>query len=215
MRIEGDQCTGSDHGAVATGSGDELTVSFRIHDVFAGQEYGKGLQFKEKHLTGAAWPIRSPTKFTAASQAKADISTAAWFLLPKAGPRDNAANDWRLWIMMGNNWNIWTMVRIWFWPRIAPDGQSVLFTSYETGFPRIYQMDLRNKRRKLLQNAVGTTSFAPRFSPDGTQIVYSQEQGGNTDVFVMSLRSGQARRLTSAPLSKQRQFFTRWHTDCI
>jgi TolB protein len=60
-------------------------------------------------------------------------------------------------------------------------------------------MDLRNKRRKLLQNAVGTTSFAPRFSPDGTQIVYSQEQGGNTDLFVMSLRSGQARRLTSAP----------------
>ena len=64
---------------------------------------------------------------------------------------------------------------------------------------RGYQMDLRNKRRKLLQNAVGTTSFAPRFSPDGMQIVYSQEQGGNTDVFVMSLRSGQARRLTSAP----------------
>ncbi len=35
-------------GAVATGSGDELTVSFRLHDVFAGQEYGKGLQFKGK-----------------------------------------------------------------------------------------------------------------------------------------------------------------------
>ena len=48
-------------------------------------------------------------------------------------------------------------------PRIAPDGQSVLFTSYETGFPRIYQMDLRNKRRKLLQNAVGTTSLHHAF----------------------------------------------------
>ncbi len=187
-------------GAVATGSGDELKVSFRIHDVFAGQEYGKGLQFKGKtsdwrrmahkvadevysRITGESGYFDSRVVFVAESGSKGQRRKRL-AIMDYDGEQLEYLDDGAHLVLA---------------PRIAPDGQSVLFTSYETGFPRIYQMDLRNKRRKLLQSTVGTTSFAPRFSPDGTQIVYSQEQGGNTDVFLMSLRSGQARRLTSAP----------------
>ena len=187
-------------GAVATGAGGELTVSFRIHDVFAGQEYGKGLKFKGKtsdwrrmahkvadevysRITGESGYFDSRVVFVAESGTKGQRRKRL-AIMDYDGEQLEYIDDGAHLVLA---------------PRIAPDGQSVLFTGYETGFPRIYQMDLRNKRRKLLQNAVGTTSFAPRFSPDGTQIVYSQEQGGNTDLFVMSLRSGQARRLTSAP----------------
>ena len=84
-------------------------------------------------------------------------------------------------------------------PRFSPTGDRVLYTSYETGFPRIYLMDVGSANRRVLQNSEGTMSFAPRFSPDGNTVVYSLEQGGNTDIYAMSLLSGEIRRLTNAP----------------
>ena len=71
-------------------------------------------------------------------------------------------------------------------PRFSPTGDRVLYTSYETGFPRIYLMDVGSANRRVLQNSEGTMSFAPRFSPDGNTVVYSLEQGGNTDIYAMS-----------------------------
>ena len=75
----------------------------------------------------------------------------------------------------------------------------MLYTSYETGTPQIYVIDVVSARRTVLKNRKGTMSFAPRFSPDGQSVVYSLEQGGNTDIYVMNLRNGSSSRLTSAP----------------
>ena len=44
--------------------------------------------------------------------------------------------------------------------------------------PADLSMDLRNKRRKLLQNAVGTTSFAPRFSPMERKLYIRKNRAG-------------------------------------
>jgi TolB protein len=82
-------------------------------------------------------------------------------------------------------------------PRFSPTGDRILYTSYETGFPRIYLMDVGTTNRRVLQNTPGTMSFAPRFSPDGNTIVYSLEQGGNTDIYSMNLSTGQSVRLTN------------------
>jgi TolB protein len=84
-------------------------------------------------------------------------------------------------------------------PRFSPSGDKLLYTSYESGFPRIYLMDVGSARRRVLQNSSGTMSFAPRFSPDGSSVVYSLEKGGNTDIYIMSLSSGKQRRLTNSP----------------
>jgi TolB protein len=84
-------------------------------------------------------------------------------------------------------------------PRISPQGDRVLYTSYETGFPRIYLLNMSNMNRRLLDNQPGTMTFAPRFSPDGNTVLFSLTMGGNTDLYSLNLRNGRRVRLTSAP----------------
>jgi TolB protein len=74
-----------------------------------------------------------------------------------------------------------------------------VYTSYETGFPRIYVLDVGSVQRRVLENAQGSSSFAPRFSPNGQTVVYSQATGSNTDIYTMDINSGATTRLTSAP----------------
>ncbi|CAN0548627.1 unnamed protein product, partial [Ectocarpus sp. 8 AP-2014] len=73
------------------------------------------------------------------------------------------------------------------------------YTSYETGFPRIYVLDVANVGRRELPTLDGTMSFAPRFAPNGRTVVYSLTQGGNTDLYTMDVSSGASSRLTTAP----------------
>jgi TolB protein len=75
----------------------------------------------------------------------------------------------------------------------------VLYTSYETGFPRIYVLDVASVGRRALETQPGTMSFAPRFGPDGRTVVYSLTQNGNSDIFKMDINSGASARLTNAP----------------
>jgi TolB protein len=84
-------------------------------------------------------------------------------------------------------------------PRFSPTGDKVLYTSYETGFPQVYVLDVRSVGRRVLSQQKGTMSFAPRFSPDGSTVVYSLSAGGNTDIFTMGLNGSNPRRLTTAP----------------
>jgi TolB protein len=84
-------------------------------------------------------------------------------------------------------------------PRFSPTGDRVLFTSYESGFPRINVLDVGNVQRRVLQQTQGTMSFAPRFAPDGQTVVFSLEQGGNTDLYRLDIASGTQTRLTNAP----------------
>ncbi len=72
-------------------------------------------------------------------------------------------------------------------PRFSPSGDRILYTSYETGFPRITLMDVGSLNRQTLEEQPGTMTFAPRFSPDGNTIVFSLERGGNTDIYSLSL----------------------------
>ena len=90
------------------------------------------------------------------------------------------------------------MVLILYWHLGFHLQERVLYTSYETGTPQIYVIEVSAKRT-VLKNPKGTMSFAPRFSPDGQSVVYSLEQGGNTDIYVMNLRNSARLTLTSAP----------------
>ena len=78
-------------------------------------------------------------------------------------------------------------------PRFSPSGDRVLYTSYESGFPRIYVLDIGSVQRRVLESAEGTMSFAPRFSPSGQTVVYSLTQGGNTDIYTMDIDCGPIR----------------------
>jgi len=84
-------------------------------------------------------------------------------------------------------------------PRVSSDGKQVLYTSWETGFPQIYQLNVRSAARKRLPTPDNGMAFSPRFSPDAKRVVYSFEQGGNTDIYMMELSSARSARMTSSP----------------
>ena len=83
-------------------------------------------------------------------------------------------------------------------PRFAPNDQSILYISYNTGSPEVYLMNLGTNQRERLGSFPGMT-FAPQFSPSGNEVILSLAQGGNTDLYAMNLSNRRKRRLTRSP----------------
>ena len=187
-------------GAVSVGAGGALTVKFRLYDVFSGQEMGSGLQFNG---TTSGWR-RMAHKVADAVYSRI-TGEGPYFdsrvvYVAETGPKDNRRK--RLAIMDYDGANVQYLTdssSIVLAPRFSPTGDRVLYTSYETGFPRIYVLDVASVGRRVLETGSGSMSFAPRFSPNGQTIVYSLTEGGNTDIFAMDIASGRSTRLTSAP----------------
>ncbi|WP_170465570.1 Tol-Pal system beta propeller repeat protein TolB [Ruegeria arenilitoris] len=186
-------------GAVSV-SGKRLTVQFRVWDVFSGQELGNGLQFSG---TTDGWRRMA---HKVADQVYSRVTGEGGYFdsrvafVSESGPKDQRLK--RLAIMDYDGANVQYLTdssAIVLAPRFSPTGDRLLYTSYETGQPRIYVLDVDRVRRTELNTQGGTMSFSPRFSPDGQSIVYSLIEGGNTDLWKMDLASGQSVRLTNTP----------------
>ena len=186
-------------GAV-TVQGEQIIVKFRVYDVFAGQELGKGLQLAG---TRAGWRRMA---HKVADQVYTRITGEGGYFdsrvvyVSETGPKDNRMK--RLAIMDydgANNQFLTDSSAIVLAPRFSPTGDRVLYTSYETGCPKIYVLDVASVGRRVLESRDGTMSFAPRFAPDGRKVVFSLESGGNTDIYLMDLATGAEQRLTNAP----------------
>ncbi|MDP5358639.1 MAG: Tol-Pal system beta propeller repeat protein TolB [Paracoccaceae bacterium] len=181
-------------------SGNQLTVKFRLYDVFSGQELGEGLQFAG---TVAGWR-RMGHKVSDAVYSR--ITGEGGFFdsrvvfVSESGPKDNRQK--RLAIMDYDGANVQFLTdssSIVLAPRFSPSGDRVLYTSFESGFPRINVLNVANVGRQQLQTAPGEMAFSPRFSRDGRQVIYSLSNGGNTDIFRTDLATGQHMQLTTAP----------------
>ena len=181
-------------------SGNNLTVKFRLYDVFSGAELGSGLQF-----TGTVDGWRRMAHKVADAAYSRITGEGGYFdsrvvFVSETGPKDNRQK--RLAIMDYDGANVQYLTdssAIVLAPRFSPTGDRVLYTSYESGFPRIYVLDIGSVQRRVLESAEGTMSFAPRFSPSGQTVVFSLTQGGNTDIYTMDIASGSAVRLTNTP----------------
>ncbi len=181
-------------------SGKRLTVRFRVWDVFSGQELGNGLQ-----LAGTTDGWRRMAHKVADQVYSRITGEGGYFdsrvaFVSESGPKDQRLK--RLAIMDYDGANVQYLTdssAIVLAPRFSPSGDRLLYTSYETGRPQIYVLDVASVRRQELKTQEGTMSFSPRFSPNGQSIVYSLSQGGNTDLWRMDLASGQSTRLTNTP----------------
>ncbi len=80
-------------------------------------------------------------------------------------------------------------------PRFSPNEQLVLYTSYDSGRPELYLMNLDTDQRERL-GAFPGMSFSPQFSPNGNDVVFSVAEEGNVDIWAMNLADRSKRRLT-------------------
>ncbi|MGH1424451.1 MAG: Tol-Pal system beta propeller repeat protein TolB [Pseudooceanicola sp.] len=187
-------------GAVSMDGGGRLTVKFRVYDVFAGQELGSGLQFTG---TEAGWR-RMAHKVADAVYSRI-TGEGGYFdsrvvYVAETGPKNQRRKRLAIMDYDGANTQFLTdSSAIVLAPRFSPTGDRVLYTSYETGAPRIFLLDVASVGRKVLPTPGNNMAFSPRFGPNGQTVVYSMEQGGNTDLYAINLRSGTSTRLTSTP----------------
>jgi len=64
-----------------------------------------------------------------------------------------------------------------FYPSVSPDGQTIFFSSRDTGNYEIYSVDIFGNNLKKLTNGIGSL-YAPELSPNGEWVVFTKHGDG-------------------------------------
>ena len=187
-------------GAVNVDGQGRVTVKFRIYDVFSGAELGQGQQLAGTQDGWRRMAHKVADQVYARITGEAPYFDSRVVFVSESGPKGNRRQ--RIAIMDYDGANIQFLTdsaSIVLNPRFSPTGDRILYTSYETGFPQIFALDVASVGRRSLDVGDGSMGFAPRFAPSGQRAIYSLEQGGNTDLYTIDLASGARTRLTAAP----------------
>ncbi|MDZ4134879.1 MAG: Tol-Pal system beta propeller repeat protein TolB, partial [Paracoccaceae bacterium] len=186
-------------GAVSA-SGDRIVVKFRVFDVFSGQQMGDGLQFAGTPQSWRRMAHKVADAVYSRITGEGGYFDTRVVYVSESGPKN--ARLKRLAVMDYDGANVQYLTdsrSIVLAPRFSPTGDRILYTSYISGFPRIYVMDVASVQARALDEQPGTMTFAPRFAPDGRTVVFSLEQGGNSDIYTVDTQTGARRQLTNAP----------------
>ncbi|MEM9972000.1 MAG: Tol-Pal system beta propeller repeat protein TolB, partial [Pseudomonadota bacterium] len=187
-------------GAVTLTGDNQLVVKFRLFDIFTGAPVGEGLQFAGGIDSWRRVAHKVADQVYSRITGEGGYFDSRVVYVEETGPKN--ARQMRLAIMDYDGANVQYLTdsaAIVLAPRFSPTGDRVLYTSYASGFPQIYELQVGNVSRRQLEVDGASMTFAPRYSPDGRQAVYSRTTDGNTDLFALDLGSGQRTRLTSAP----------------
>ncbi|ABD53892.1 Tol-Pal system beta propeller repeat protein TolB [Jannaschia sp. CCS1] len=188
-------------GQVEARADGQLVVRFRLFDVFSQAPLGEGLQF-----VGPADSWRRMAH-TVADQVYSRITGEGGYFdtrvafIAEEGPKNARLKRLAIMDYDGANVQFLTDSRsIVLAPRFSPQGDRILYTSYESGFPQVYIMDVATVQRRPLEAIPAETmTFSPRFSPSGQSVVFSLVDGSNTDIYSLDLATGTRRQLTQAP----------------
>ncbi|MCC7071825.1 MAG: Tol-Pal system beta propeller repeat protein TolB [Deltaproteobacteria bacterium] len=82
-------------------------------------------------------------------------------------------------------------------PSFAPDGQSLVFTSYRLDNPDLYELALGDGSLKRVSSRPGLNTGG-RVSPDGSKIALTLSQDGNSEIYLLDRGGGLLKRLTSS-----------------
>ncbi|BDX07303.1 protein TolB [Planctobacterium marinum] len=80
-------------------------------------------------------------------------------------------------------------------PSWSPDGNKLVYVSFENRRPQIFMQDIYNRSRTRLTDFEGING-SPVFSPDGRQIAMVLSKDGNTEIYLLDIASRETRRLT-------------------
>jgi TolB protein len=83
-------------------------------------------------------------------------------------------------------------------PRWSPDGNSIAYLSYRSGFPDVYVMDLNSYQWRRISDFPGLNGGGD-FSPDGREVALILSKDGNPELYIMKLRGGRVTRLSQTP----------------
>ena len=83
-------------------------------------------------------------------------------------------------------------------PSLSPDGSSLVYTGYKSGYADVYEIKLGSGSRDRIIKYPGTNSGAA-YSPDGNRLAVTLSKDGNPELYVTSAGGGGARRLTRTP----------------
>ena len=180
--------------------GQRLTVKFRLFDVLSGQQLGDGLQLDGTVADWRRMAHRVSDQVYQRLTGESGYFDTRVVFVAESGPRERRLKQLAIMDQDGQNVQVLTDgSALVLAPRFSPRGDRILYTSYETGFPRIFVMDVASRRRQVLADQPGSMTFAPRFSPDGGSVIYSLSVDGRTNLFLLNLASGQRFQLTNSP----------------
>ncbi|WP_226781788.1 Tol-Pal system beta propeller repeat protein TolB [Oceaniglobus trochenteri] len=186
-------------GAVTASADGQLSVKFRVFDVFSEAQLGEGLQFSGTTNSWRRMAHKVADAVYSRITGEGPYFDSRVVFVSEQGPKNDRKK--RLAIMDYDGANIQYLTdssSIVLAPRFSPAGERILYTSYETGFPQIYQLDVGSVSRVALPVPADSMTFAPRYAPDGQTVVFSAASGGNTDIYRLR-PGGQPERLTNTP----------------
>ena len=187
-------------GSVSSNGTTNITVKFRLFDVFSETQIGNGLKFSgpKKGWRRIAHKIADEVYSRLTGEQKYFDSRVAF--VAHKGPKNNLKKRLVLMDYDGANQVFLTNEEdfLVLAPRFSPNGNKLLFTSYESGSPQIYLLDIRSRTKIILQENPGEMSFSSSFSPNGEDIVFSLSAGSNTDIYKLNIASNSRSRLTSS-----------------
>ena len=186
-------------GAVQAGGG-QIIVKFRVFDIFSGAQLGDGLQFAGTPATWRRMAHKVADAVYSRITGEGPYFDSRIVYVAESGPKNQRQK--RLAVMDYDGANVQYLTdsaSIVLAPRFSPSGDRILFTSYASGFPQIYLMDVGTLAIRSLGEQPGTMTFSPRFSPDGNRVAFALERDGNSDLYMLDLASGQLSQLTNSP----------------
>ena len=85
-------------------------------------------------------------------------------------------------------------------PAWSPDGRSIGYTSWLTGFPDVIVSHLFEGRMSNPANGNSREqNFLPAFSPDGRRMAFNSNRDNNNDIYIVNVDGTGMRRLTNHP----------------
>ncbi|MCO4823885.1 MAG: Tol-Pal system protein TolB [Amylibacter sp.] len=183
-------------GAVSLAENNQMVVKFRLFDVF-GQETLVGLQFAASSQSWRRMSHKVADQVYARLTGEDPYFDSRVVYIAEEGPKNDRKK--RLAVMDYDGANVRYLTDdadIVLAPRFSPNAREIIYTSYETGVPQVFLMNVDTLSRRVLDSERNMT-FAPRFSPDGRKVVMSLSNGAKSDLYSFDIGTGQKVQLTN------------------